>query len=173
AATSKILWDLACGVAEGGDDVHIVTSRLSYDDPSASLPANERVRGVAVHRVWTSRFGRSRLAGRLVDYLTFYPSAFLLLLGLLRAGDTVIAKTDPPLLSVPVWFAARLRGATLVNWLQDLFPEAAAALGVKGARGLMGRVLRRLRDRTLGAAATNVVLGKRMAAAILQRGIPA
>jgi glycosyltransferase involved in cell wall biosynthesis len=57
--------------------------------------------------------------------------------------------------------------------LQDLFPEAAAALGVKGAQGLMGRVLRRLRDQTLRAAAMNVVLGKRMAAAILQRGIVA
>ena len=35
----------------------------------------------------------------------------------------MIAKTDPPMLSVVAALAARVRGAMLVNWLQDLFPE--------------------------------------------------
>jgi glycosyltransferase involved in cell wall biosynthesis len=76
----------------------------------------------------------------------------------------VIAKTDPPMLSLIAAPVCKLRGARLVNWLQDIFPETAEALGVggRGAKALY-RVLRWLRDRSLNVAHTNVVLGERMA----------
>ncbi len=45
-------------------------------------------------------------------------------------GDVVVAKTDPPLISVPVRWVAGFRDARVVNWLQDVFPEAAGALGL-------------------------------------------
>lgn len=50
---------------------------------------------------------------------------------LTREGDVIVAKTDPPLISLMGAVVARLRGARLVNWLQDLFPEVAEALGVR------------------------------------------
>ena len=74
SATSQILSDLCFALAAHGHDVHVVTSRLRYDDPSLALPANETASGVTVHRVWTSRFGRGTLPGRAMDYLTFYLS---------------------------------------------------------------------------------------------------
>jgi glycosyltransferase involved in cell wall biosynthesis len=162
SATSQMLTDLATALAAGGADVHVVTSRLRYDDPSASLAPNEVIAGVSVHRVWTSAFGRGSLPGRALDYLSFYVTASLQLHGLLRRGDVVVAKTDPPLISVPAGWVARRRGARLVNWLQDIFPEVAAELGMRSARGAGGRLLRRWRDQSLRRAAMNVVLGRRM-----------
>lgn len=67
-----------------------------------------------------------------LDYLTFYLSAALSLLRRAGRGDIVVAKTDPPMLSVMAVPIASLKGAKLVNWLQDLFPEIAVALGVGG-----------------------------------------
>jgi glycosyltransferase involved in cell wall biosynthesis len=139
--------------------VHAVTSRQRYDDSAARLPARETVAGVTIHRVWTTRFGRSRLIGRALDYATFYASAFLKLAALVRRGDVIVAKTDPPLISVCAALAAALRGARLVNWLQDIFPETATRLGMRGLRTLFGGV----RDWTIRQAAANVVLGPRMA----------
>ena len=163
SATSQILSDLAFELAASGEQIHIVTSRLRYDDAAAVLVAHEVVNGVTVHRVWTSRFGRGNQFGRLADYLTFYVSAPLKLWTLASHGDVVVAKTDPPIISVPVMIVARLRGAKLVNWLQDLFPEVAAALGMNlGGNAIMG-ALTWLRDRSLRAASANVVLGSRMA----------
>ena len=52
-----------------------------------------------------------------------------------RRGDIIVAKTDPPLLSVPMAIVAKLRGSHLVNWLQDIFPEVAEALNVGGGLG--------------------------------------
>ncbi len=126
---------------------------------------------MTVHRVWTFRFGRKYLAGRLLDYLSFYPSAFLALLKLLGKGDVAIAMTDPPLVAIPVSLAVRSRGAVLINWLQDLFPEVASALGLRFARGPLGRFLTRVRNLTLKAAVANVVLGQRMAEALRRHGV--
>jgi glycosyltransferase involved in cell wall biosynthesis len=172
SATSQMLSDLVFALSGTGREVHVITSRLLYDDPKTALPAEENIKGIHVHRVWTSRFGRSSSVGRVFDYLTFYPSVFFRLLRLLHAGDVAIAKTDPPLISVIVWVATRLRHATLVNWLQDLFPEVAAAVGVRGVGGAISHVLAALRDRTLRAAAVNVVLGHRAADTLRARGIP-
>ena len=102
------------------------------------------------------------MLGRAVDYASFYLSGSLELLRLARRGDVVIAKTDPPLISVPAAFVARLRGARLVNWLQDVFPEVAGRMGVGLARGLTGALIGAVRAWSLRAAAVNVVLGERM-----------
>ncbi len=66
--------------------------------------------------------------------------------------------------SVSVAVAARLRGARLVNWLQDIFPETATRAGVRGAGGIVAAIARGLRDWSVRCAADNVVLGQRMAA---------
>ncbi len=173
SATSRMLSDVSFGLAEKRFQVWIITSRLRYDEPRSALPSRDTVRGVEVYRVWTSSFGRFNLIGRAIDYLTFYLSAGWTLWRLARAGDVIVAKTDPPMLSVIAAPIAKLRGAKLVNWLQDIFPEVAQAVGV--GRGRLARLAYRplvwLRDRSLTAAERNVVLGERMAAHLEQRGI--
>lgn len=169
APTGQLAADVAFDLAAHGREVHAVTSRLSYDAPGRALAADETVRGVRVHRVWTTRFGRGTLPGRALDYASFYVSATLKLLALLRAGDVVVAKTDPPLVSACAAFAAWVRRARLVNWQQDIFPEAAVELGFGSLAGVLGCPIRMARNWSLRRAAANVALGERMAARL--RGI--
>lgn len=172
SATSQMLSDLAFALAADGYAVHVVTSRLRYDDPSAKLPERETIKGVEVHRVPTTGFGRGHLGGRALDYLSFYVAATARLLGLVGAGDLVVAKTDPPLISVPAGWVAGWRRARLVNWLQDLFPEVAGALGVGLGRGAVGALLLWLRNRSLEGAALNVAIGEGMRRRLQDLGIP-
>jgi colanic acid biosynthesis glycosyl transferase WcaI len=171
SATSQILTDLAFHLAGCGIDVRVVTSRQRYDDPRAILPEAETIDGVAIHRIATTRFGRSALIGRGFDYLSFYTAACRAVLASARTGDILVAKTDPPLLSVAAMRAAKRRGLHLVNWLKDLFPEIAMELGVPFFHGPLGRGLRQLRDASLHAADANVVIGERMAEIVRARGI--
>jgi glycosyltransferase involved in cell wall biosynthesis len=157
SATSQMLTDLAFHLASRGWEVRVITSRQRYDDARAALPKRERVNGVDVHRIRTSRFGRSSLPGRALDYLTFYFSSYFALLG--SRDGLVVALTDPPLLSV----VARLAAPRVVNWVQDLFPEVAQRLGVR-VPGV--GLLRRVRNWSLRRARANVALGDRMAAQI-------
>jgi colanic acid biosynthesis glycosyl transferase WcaI len=173
SATSQLLSDLAFHLARSGHPVRVITSRQLYDDPNADLTEWESVDGVAIHRVFTTRFGRAALLGRCFDYLSFYSSVWRSVLALARPGAILVAKTDPPLLSVPALHAVRQRGLRLVNWLQDLYPEVAVELGVPLVAGPIGRGLVHLRDRTLRAASANVVVGERMAEVVRSRGVAA
>jgi len=170
SATSQILSDLAASLA-AAMPVAIIASRQRYDDPAAHLPASEQWQGVAIHRIWTSRFGRSHLLGRAIDYLTFYLSLPFTLMALLGRGDVVVAMTDPPLVALIVAPIAWLRGARLVNWLQDVFPEVAVALGERAVPRPLAWLLRKLRNRTLCQADVNVAIGTRMAEYLVSQGI--
>jgi glycosyltransferase involved in cell wall biosynthesis len=173
SATSQILSDLAASLAGKGMSVAMVASRQRYDDPGANLPKAEQWQSVAIHRLWTSRFGRGHLLGRAIDYLTFYLGLPFTLWPLLKRGDIVIAKTDPPLVALVVAPVARLRGAILVNWLQDVFPEVAVALGERSVPRPLAWILQRLRNRTLRMAAMNIAIGTRMSEYLVEQGIPA
>jgi colanic acid biosynthesis glycosyl transferase WcaI len=171
SATSQMLTDLAFHLAKAGAEVSVVTGRQVYDDPGSVLPSQDSIQGVVVIRVWTTRFGRQNLVGRALDYMTFYLNAAWRLLALLRPGDIIVAKTDPPMISVVAAVVARWRRAVLINWIQDLFPEVAEALGVMTSRAI-GAVLRRLRNTSLNAARCNVAIGTRMAKRLREEGIP-
>lgn len=171
SATSQILTDLAFRLRENGRDVHVITSRQVYDDPTALLPAREDVEGVTVHRIWTTRFGRSGLAKRGFDYLTFYLSAARALASIAQKSDVIVAKTDPPLLSILALPIAARRSARLINWLQDLYPEVAVELEVPLLSQLAGPIAW-LRDLSLRRADCNVAICESMAERLYKLGVP-
>jgi glycosyltransferase involved in cell wall biosynthesis len=173
SATSQILSDLAFDLAGAGREVHCVTSRQIYDDPKAALPEREILNGVDVHRVASTGFGRAALIGRSLDYVSFYRSVRRCLNDIARPGDIVIAKTDPPLVSIVARPAARRNGARLLNWLQDIYPETAVELGVPFMRGPVAASLAALRNATLREAAATVVVGDLMGRKVENLGAPA
>ncbi len=172
SATSQILSDLAFYLAGTGREVHVVTSRQIYDDPKASLPDYEIIDKVHVHRVSSSQFGRAALLGRSIDYLSFYRSLWHCLIGVARQGDILVAKTDPPLVSLVAMAAARRKGAGLINWLQDLYPELAVQLGVPFMRGPLAVSLAEFRNRSLQYAEATVVVGDLMGHKVEALGTP-
>jgi colanic acid biosynthesis glycosyl transferase WcaI len=171
SATSQLLSDLMFHLASTGVDAHVITSRQLYNDPQRQLSERETIRGVSIHRVATTKFGRSGLLGRSVDYLSFYRSADRMMRNFLKPGDILVAMTDPPLSSIPAMRAARRRGAHLINWLQDIYPEIAVELGVPFLKGPIASSICFWRDRSLKSAAFNVVVGQIMADKLADRGL--
>jgi glycosyltransferase involved in cell wall biosynthesis len=169
SATSQILSDLTFHLAGIGHEVHVIASRQIYDDPGAALPAHETLNDVKVHRVASTRFGRATLPGRSFDYLSFYRSVRRCLDETAGRGDMVVAKTDPPLLSVALAPMLRRRQARLVNWLQDIYPEIATVLAVPLIRGPIAVALTALRNRSLREA--DATAGERMARRVETLGV--
>ncbi len=167
-----MLSDLAFELARQGRAVNVLTGDRSYNDPAVHFPAKETVRGVRVRRLRTTSRGRGHLCGRAFEYASFYSAAAAHLTRAAKRGDIIVAKSDPPLLSVLCAGASALRGARLVNWVQDLYPEVALALGVGGLNGPPGKLLKALRDRSLRSAAANVVIGSGMAERVAALGLP-
>ena len=172
SATSQLLTDLVEALDARGFRVTVLAGRHSYLDTGTVLPARAWRAGVEVRRLCHTGFGRFSLPGRALDDASFAATAFGALLARARPGDVILAKTDPPLLSVLAWLAARLTGARLVNWCQDLFPEIAAAMGLRVARGPVGAVLRAVRNASLRGAEMNVALSAGMAERLAAEGVP-
>ncbi len=165
SATSQILSDLAFHLAASGREVHVVTSRV----PGAERDADV-VRGVTVHRVATALTRPHSLFERAVAYVAYYRGARAAARRLVRAGDVVVLKTDPPLLSAAIGPLAKRLGARVVAWIQDIFPETAHEYGVPGTGGPIGAALRQMRNRSLAEADRVVAIGDRMAQRIAALG---
>jgi colanic acid biosynthesis glycosyl transferase WcaI len=172
SATSQILSDLVFELPKDSFNIHIITSRLKYNDGSVSLTKAERIKGVQISRVWTTGFGRSNLILRAIDYISFYLSSTIALFRLTDKNSIIIAKTDPPLISIFALLVAKYKKAILINWLQDLFPEVPQKLGIKIFQGFLGTFLLKLRNISLKEAQINIVLGQKMKDLIISYGVP-
>jgi glycosyltransferase involved in cell wall biosynthesis len=161
SATSQILSDLVAALSDEGWEIIVIASRRRYDEPATILLTRDSFRTATIHRTWSTGFGRASIAGRLLDYLSFYVSALVMSIRLADQETVIVAKTDPPMICVVGAVACFLRGACLINWIQDVFPEAAVAAGLVRSP-LIVAPLRWLRNRCLRRAATNVVLGQAM-----------
>jgi colanic acid biosynthesis glycosyl transferase WcaI len=171
SATSRMVSSLAFALAESGKEVHVITSRQLYDSADAGLPTSEVFRGVHIHRVDTTQFGRTKLVGRALDYLSFYLSSWRRVVSVANRGDIIVAKTDPPMISLVGMLAAKQRAAHLVNWLQDIYPETAIQFGVPFLIGPLRPLLFYLRNISLRGAKANVVIGELAAKIILLQGL--
>lgn len=173
SATSRLVSDLAVALSRDGFSVTAITSRQRYDDAAARLPADETIRGVRVLREPSSRFGRAWLPGRALDYMSFLAAVGWRLLRVTRKGDIVVFKTDPPMLGPLLDRIARIRGARVVNWLQDLFPQVAVAAGLfqSGTGSRVAHLLARYCSGRIRRADACVAIGQSMAERLVDLGI--
>lgn len=163
-ATAQLLTDLAEELARRGHEVVVITSH-----PGASrVPRDETHHGVRILRVRTPRKLLPGIAGKALAYLTFFVGALWRTLWTVRGGDALVALTDPPLIGVGAWLVGGVRGARLVHWAQDIYPEIAITLA--GQRWL--RVLIPLRDLAWRRADACFTLGSDMASVLERAGVP-
>ena len=163
SATSRMISSLAFALQRRGFEVAVLASRDIHNRKDRLLPATETINGVAVHRLGTTRFGRQRLAGRAIDYLSFHLLALIWLLRNAGRGDVLVACTDPPFLSVTSAIALRIKGGVMVNWIMDLFPETAVELGMLGRLKRLGLWLRGMRNWSLATRGVVVCPTRTMA----------
>lgn len=139
AATGQMLADLAEDLAAAGWQVRVVTSQSRYASDGPPPAAHEVHQGVTIRRVRSTSSSKGSLVGRLLDYASYLAGAFTAALGGPRP-DLIVAMTDPPVLAALAVIAARMRGAKSVYWVQDVYPDIAAALGVVPRTSLAYRV---------------------------------
>jgi colanic acid biosynthesis glycosyl transferase WcaI len=159
SATAQLLTDLAQGLAARGLDIHaLVGGRGSRSH-----------QGVTIHHTG----GEARTGGlvrRSLTYARFLLRARSLVRRLAAPGDVVVIETDPPLLAAALTGPALHRGATVVQWIQDIYPEIVTAHAGSGLAPFL-EPLRSARDRAWRASAACVVVGADMAPLLESRAV--
>jgi colanic acid biosynthesis glycosyl transferase WcaI len=117
-------------------------------------------------RVWTWFVGRKRrYLSRLLENLSFGVTSGLALLSI-RKPDLVIYEAWPIVAQLAIVMVCRIRKLRVVNYVQDLFPEAAVAAGFLRPAGLFETLLLRLDRKSCNAVSCNVVISEKMKAAL-------
>jgi colanic acid biosynthesis glycosyl transferase WcaI len=159
AATAQLLTDLAEGLAVKGWPVHVIAT-------GEGLASRN---GVTIHRTGPGAH-HTGMISRARNYRRFLNDARALVAVLARPGDIVVPMTDPPMLGAAVAREAVGRGAKIIHWIQDVYPEIAAAHFGFLAR-LATTSLRARRDAAWHDAAACVTLGEDMAVLLTEHGV--
>ncbi|HVU32295.1 MAG TPA: glycosyltransferase family 4 protein [Opitutaceae bacterium] len=162
-ATGQLLTDLARDLAAAGHRVTVIASR-----PGASVAAGEVDAGVRIIRLRTPRGAHGSVPAKAVAFVGFTVAAAWRLWREVRRGDIVVAMTDPPLLGILATPVIQFRGARLVHWVQDIYPEVAIA--ITGHRWL--RSLRPWRNAAWRGAECCVTVSTGMADVIAAARVP-
>jgi len=171
-STAQHLADVATGLVAQGHEVTVVASQRAYDKPDQCFPKHEVWRGITIHRVGSTRFGKGAKWKRALDFASFIASCCFRLVRLPRP-DVVVALTSPPLISfIGAWFA-KLHGARFVYWVMDFNPDEAIAAGWLRADSVSGRLLDRMSRFSLRQANQIIALDRFMQERIRQKGIVA
>ncbi len=162
-ATGQLLTDLAEALAARGHEVTVIASRPEKLPQGFSSPRH----GVHISHVGSTRRNRGHLPGKTLDFATFYVGAIGRLFRRARHDTVVVALTDPPLIGIGAALVAMVRGAKLIHWIQDIYPELAMELTSHSWL----RVFRPFRNAAWRRAAACVTLGEDMAARVLEVGV--
>jgi glycosyltransferase involved in cell wall biosynthesis len=158
-ATAQLLTDLAESLAEAGGEIAVVAGRSSPE-----LPRRESRTNVAIHRVGPRMAAGGNVLRRAFDFAAFHLAASWRLWRTTKRGDVVVVLTDPPLIGITAAAIAALRGARVVHWIHDIYPEVVYS--VAPSSGLLCHLLRPLRNAAWRRAAACVTLGEEMAGVV-------
>ncbi len=145
--------DLALGLHERGHAVTVLTGMPNYPGgeffPGYGLsgPTRQDYHGIEVVRVPLLPRGNGNGPRLAINYLSFAASASLL--GPLRCRgqfDLIFVYEPSPItVGIPALLLKRLKGAPVMFWVQDLWPESLSATGAVRSPMILGMVERLVR----------------------------
>jgi glycosyltransferase involved in cell wall biosynthesis len=169
-STSQYLTELALELTVQGHEVTVIASRRAYDAPKTTFPPSETWRGIRIHRLFATGFGKGSKWRRALDFGSFMISAIVKLF-LLPRQDVLVAMTSPPLIAFIAACASVVRGWRFCYWIMDLNPDEALAAGWLRPGSSAAIWLDRFSRFSLRRANTVIVLDRFMRERILAKGI--
>lgn len=161
-ATAQLLTDLAEGLATRGWSVDVIAAGVADAGPLS---------GVTVHRTGPGD-KNGGLMSRAANYLGFVRAARRTLSTLAGPGDIVVLMTDPPLLAACATKIAQKRGAKVLHWIQDIYPEIVPK-HIGAWAGLPLLPLKWARNRAWRSASLCMPVGADMRTTVEAQGVPA
>jgi colanic acid biosynthesis glycosyl transferase WcaI len=170
-ATGQYLQEVALDLAARGHEVTVVTSQRAYDHPEKRFPKRETWRGIQIHRVASTGFGKTAKWRRAADFAS-YMLCCTVRLALLPRPDAILALTSPPLISFVGAWLAKWRRCRFFYWVMDFNPDEAVAAGWLRPDSLLGKSLDRMSRFSFQHATRIIALDRFMRDRIVAKGIP-
>lgn len=127
-----------------GNEVEILTAMPNYpamrvhEGYRNRFSHSEKVGGLQVHRSWIFVSRGRGILSRLLNYFSFVLSSLIIGAFRLKQADVLICESPPLFLGLSGWILSRIKGASFVFNISDLWPESAERLGIINNRFLLG-----------------------------------
>ena len=140
--------DVAIGLKENGHEVTVLTGQPNYPEgrffPGYGCwsKTEESYHGIRVLRVPLIPRGNGGALRLLLNFCSFALSASVFGAWRCRASYDVILvfEPSPVTVGIPAIVLKKLRGAPILFWVQDLWPESLSATGATKSRWILGIV---------------------------------
>lgn len=167
---------LARGLQARGFDVEVLTGFPNY--PSGKLAPGyclsphmrEEIDGVSVHRVFLFPSHDRSSIGRMLNYLSFFLSAFLFCLFRARRYDLIYVYHPPITTGLAAALSGLITRKPFMLEVQDLWPDSVAASGMS-ATSALSRILGPICNFVYRRAAFVFGQSEGMTARLVERGV--
>jgi glycosyltransferase involved in cell wall biosynthesis len=142
ASTGHLLHELAVTLAREGVNVSVLTARPSYGPPETwqPCPYREEIDKVTIRRMWTTRFSKDRIIGRVLNYVTFTGQLTMRVLFGSSPKKVYLYTTNPPFLGSIGGLVSIFRKHTYVMLLHDSYPQVAVWVGTIRKGGFVEKI---------------------------------
>ena len=135
-APQNRLYELAVRLKNHGVEVTVLTAMPNYpsmevhDGYKGKWYANETIEGIRVYRAWIFVSKSKSVVKRLMNYLSFVFTSFIVGFFKLPKHDFLLVESPPLFLGQTAFLLSRLRGSKMIFNVSDLWPESAEKLGI-------------------------------------------
>lgn len=163
AATGQLLLDLCEDLVKTGYKVKIITgnpTEIPQEIQRGNILWKENYKGIEIVRLRNATFNKYRMAGRVLNYLTFHFLVFFQIL-FCEKPDLVFVLSTPPFISFYGLMLKIFKRSKVIYNVQDLFPDLAVELGKLKNKAFI-RFLNKLSELIVRKVDKVVVVGEYM-----------
>jgi len=170
-SVSQHLWDLAKYLKINGHDVTVFSSAYPYEEKNEKYSNYDEVKGVKIHRINQSKFGKSRPIFRVLDFFTFSFNIGLKLFFIKKNSyDLILGTTVPPLLSFQGVLLSKIKKIPFYYWVMDLQPELSIASNLIKKDSISAKFLSYIGNYSIKYSKKIISLDSFMTAYLIGRG---
>jgi len=163
AATGQLLLDLCEDLVKAGYKVKVITgnpTEIPQEIQRRNILRKENYKGIEIFRLKNTTFNKYRMAGRVLNYLSFHFLVFFRAL-FSEKPDLVFVLSTPPFISFYGIMLKIFKGSKVIYNVQDLFPDLAVELEKLKNRQFIG-FLKKLSELIVRKVDRVVVVGEYM-----------
>lgn len=160
-STGQTLTELCERLVQQGVAVNVFCGRPVILYRREEIQQKERYQGIKIERLWSTRFSKLSLLGRITNQFTFALAVFFSLL-LSKEKCPLIVTTNPPFLPFLCVLATRFKSRKMSLLIFDLYPQTLEALGVLRNGGLIAFCWRQVNRFVFTSVDSIITIGRCM-----------
>jgi colanic acid biosynthesis glycosyl transferase WcaI len=166
-ATGYYLTGIAEGLA-GDNDVRVVCCQPTYDLKGTKVDKEEIRNGVHIKRCNALVFSKNNLIKKIFNVVWISMALTFKAIFTIKSNDIVMVVTNPPTLPHLISVLCKIKRASCIMLVQDVYPDAMVAAGIFDENSVIVRILKCLNRWFYKYISEVVVLGRDMHKRVLK-----